>query len=81
MGYSMDFYKNLNGTSGVSRYQITPTSVLVEFKGGKVYEYSYESAGSYNIEKMKMNKKLNYMNLFIIFYIKFDYNDINFLIT
>lgn len=50
----MDFYKNLNGTSVISRYQIASTSVLVEFKGGKVYEYSYESAGSANIEKMKI---------------------------
>lgn len=46
----MDFYKNLNGASGISRYQIKKTSVLVEFKDGKVYEYSYESASSANIE-------------------------------
>lgn len=50
----MDFYKNLTGASGISRYQIKQTSVLVEFKGGKIYEYSYESAGSANIEKMKL---------------------------
>lgn len=50
----MYFYKNLNGNSGISRYQITQTSVLVEFRDGKVYEYSCESAGSANIEKMKV---------------------------
>ena len=51
----MNVYKNLNGNSGISRYQISQTSILVEFRGGKVYTYSYESAGSANIEQMKIH--------------------------
>jgi hypothetical protein len=49
----MDIYKNLSGSSGITRYQIEQTEIVIEFKGGKVYKWSYESAGRSNIEQMK----------------------------
>jgi hypothetical protein len=51
----METYKNLNGDSGVSRYEIRADSVAVEFiKGRKIYVYSYASAGAANVERMKL---------------------------
>ena len=49
----MQNYKNLGRDSGVSRYQIDQQSIIVEFSTGAAYEYTYASAGSYNIERMK----------------------------
>ncbi len=49
----MNNYKNLSGGSGITQYQIEQTEIAIEFKGGKVYRWSYESAGRSNIEQMK----------------------------
>lgn len=49
----MERYANLNGDSSVYAYQIGSTSIWVKFDSGKVYEYSYASAGSGNVETMK----------------------------
>ena len=54
----MENYKNLNGKSKISKYQIGSDSIIVEFKvpsrsGCTIYEYSYTSAGQSNIEHMK----------------------------
>lgn len=49
----MQTYANLSGNSPVVAYEIEPTRIRVMFKGGRVYSYSYESAGAGNIEHMK----------------------------
>ncbi len=49
----MERYKNLSGNSGVAAYEIATDSITVEFKDGHVYLYTYQSAGSENIERMK----------------------------
>lgn len=49
----MERYKNFRGDSGVSAYEIGAESITVKFSTGKVYLYTYKSAGSSNIEKMK----------------------------
>lgn len=49
----MERYKNLGGDSGVSGYKIGDDSITVQFSTGKVYLYTYRSAGSAHIEKMK----------------------------
>ena len=49
----MERYKNLGGNSGVSAYEIGTESITVKFSSGAVYLYTYKSAGSSNIEKMK----------------------------
>lgn len=50
----MERYKNLGGNSGVSAYKIGAKSITVQFSTGAVYLYTYRSAGSTNIEKMKL---------------------------
>jgi len=49
----MQSYKNLGGDSGVSAYEIGNDYIKVEFQGGALYLYNYNSAGSQHIETMK----------------------------
>jgi hypothetical protein len=49
----MERYANRSGDSGVSIYEIGNTHIWVGFNGGRVYEYTYASAGASNIEMMK----------------------------
>jgi hypothetical protein len=46
-------YGNRAGNSGVIAYAINPDSIAVQFADGKVYTYTYASAGKRNIEQMK----------------------------
>lgn len=50
----MQRYKNLGGDSGVSAYEIGAESITVRFSTGTLYRYTYRSAGSASIEKMKL---------------------------
>ncbi len=50
----MLLYQNQNGTSGVYAYEIGPDYINVQFSTGAIYAYTYQSAGSQNIEHMKM---------------------------
>ena len=38
-------------------YEIYPTSIIVYFKRGKPYSYSYNKAGQNNVETMKLLAK------------------------
>lgn len=49
----MENYANRNGDSGVATYEIGNNYILVGFIKGGVYEYTYGSAGSSNVETMK----------------------------
>jgi hypothetical protein len=52
--YCMEQYKHNNsGTSGVEFYEIENDDIIVQFVNGKIYRYTYESAGKENVEKMK----------------------------
>ena len=50
----MTAYKNAGGNSGVAAYEIGPDYIKVQFTTGKIYTYSYASAGRGNIEQMKI---------------------------
>lgn len=39
-------YRNFGGDSGVRFYEILKEAILVTFKDGSTYEYTYESAGA-----------------------------------
>lgn len=49
----MERYKNLGGDSGVVAYEICGDAIRVQFRDRWIYLYSYQSAGSDNIEHMK----------------------------
>lgn len=51
----MQRYRNLNGDSGVSAFEIGNNYIQVQFSGkARKYTYSYSKAGEYHVEQMKM---------------------------
>jgi len=53
---AMKPYADLDHDSGVEAFSYTEESIVVKFKSGtsRYYEYTYTSAGSSNVEQMKM---------------------------
>ena len=49
----MTKYKNLSTNSGVSEYEIQDEGIIVRFKTGSTYLYTYGSTKQNNIETMK----------------------------
>ena len=50
----MERYTDIDRDSGVVAYEIGDDFVRVQFHDGAVYLYTYDSAGSRNIEQMKL---------------------------
>ena len=46
-------YANLNGNSGVARYDVTAESITVEFSDGSAYLYDYNHTGRGAVDAMK----------------------------
>ncbi|PLY09981.1 MAG: hypothetical protein C0626_07265 [Arcobacter sp.] len=70
----MTTYKDINGDSGVLRYKINNDKIIVEFKGGSQYLYTYASAGQTHIEKMKvLAQNGDGLNSYINKYVKKQY--------
>lgn len=49
----MEKYSNRSGDSGVVRFEPGADSILVEFRGGRRYLYTYGSTGEGDVEAMK----------------------------
>lgn len=49
----MKNYKDLNNDSGISAYEYSDTSIFVQFKNGKIYEYLESKIGSSHLNIMK----------------------------
>jgi hypothetical protein len=47
-------YQDLSGGSGVAAYRIGHDSIVVRFKTGHGYLYTYASTGRSNVERMKL---------------------------
>ena len=70
----MEPYRNLGGDSGVESYEIGSDFIRVQFSDGSVYLYTYESAGSQNIEHMKqLAVNGQGLNSFINTTVRYDY--------
>lgn len=50
---AMRRYGNRSGNSGVVAYALGKDSITLKFEEGGVYEYTADSAGRTNIERMK----------------------------
>ena len=69
----MERYKNINGDSGVTGFEIGPDYIKVWFNNDW-YCYTYASAGSQNIEQMKnLAKAGDGLNSFINKHVRKDY--------
>lgn len=49
----MERYANRSGNSPITSYQIEADKIIVWFKGGKSYSYSYRKAERNHVETMK----------------------------
>ena len=68
-------YMNRGGNSGVRQYEIGDNYIKVGFSDGSIYEYTYASAGSTNIEHMKqLALRGQGLNGFINTTVKFKYS-------
>ena len=68
METGMQPYADINRDSGVKAYRIEDDSIIVKFKTGtnQNYEYTYSSAGSSDVERMKtLAKSGDGLNSFI----------------
>jgi hypothetical protein len=49
----MQPYATLSGDAGVTAYEIGADYILVQFRKGRTYRYSYARAGEHHVERMK----------------------------
>lgn len=49
----MEPYRNVEGNSDVTAYQVGPDYITLQFSDGSTYRYTYISAGQENVERMK----------------------------
>ena len=49
----MQRYRDSAGNSGISGYEVGPSSITVEFKDGHTYLYTYTVPGREEVEAMK----------------------------
>ncbi len=50
----MERYKGSDDESGIIAYECGNDYIRVQFSTGTIYRYTYKSAGSHNIERMKV---------------------------
>jgi hypothetical protein len=72
----MQWYKNLNGDSGVAAFEIGADYILVKFTGtSRTYRYSYLKAGKAHVEQMKiLAQNGRGLNAYINMHVKFKYD-------
>lgn len=70
----MERYQNFGGDSSAVAYEIGWDSIVVAFSDGSCYLYTYQSAGSDYIERMKeLAVAGRGLNRFINTYVKYGY--------
>lgn len=70
----MQNYKNAGGNSGVKSFSIGVDYIIVQFRTGNLYTYSYKSAGRDKVEEMKrLAIQGQGLNSYIIKYARMDY--------
>jgi hypothetical protein len=72
----MEEYLNNSGNSPIEYYEIKTQSIIIWFKGGKSYSYSYEGgAGKNNVEIMKeLAVSRSGLSVYITKNVRFDYD-------
>lgn len=50
----MKRYKNLQGNSGIMSYSIGRDSIVIAFRGGHTYKYTYAVTGKEHVQNMKL---------------------------
>ena len=70
----MDKYKNINGNSGITGYEIGKEYIIVQFQDKSVYTYDTRKPGKDEVDKMKEFALQGFgLNSFINRIVKSDY--------
>ncbi len=70
----MERYGNLDGNSSIREFDIGSDFIAVKFSDGKIYRYTYRSAGSDKVEEMKrLARQGAGLNSYIMRFAKYDY--------
>lgn len=71
----MERYLNRSGNSPITHFQIEDEIIIVWFKGGKSYSYSYPKAGKNHVETMKsLARSGSGLSAYITRNVRFDYD-------
>ena len=71
----MEQYSNRSGNSPITHFQIEDDRIIVWFKGGKSYSYSYSIAGKHYVEEMKaLAQSGSGLSAYITKNVKFSYD-------
>ena len=71
----MERYSNRRGNSPITDFQIEDERIIVWFKGGKSYSYSYRKAGRTHVEQMKiLARGGSGLSAYITQHVKFQYD-------
>lgn len=71
----MERYSNKRGNSPITHYQIENEKIIIWFIGGKSYTYSYNGAGKYHVEQMKiLAQKGSGLSAYVTQNVKFEYD-------
>lgn len=71
----MERYINRRGNSPITHFQIEDERIIVWFKGGKSYSYSYREAGRNHVEQMKiLARSGSCLSAHITQNVRFDYD-------
>jgi hypothetical protein len=71
----MERYLNQSGNSPIIGYQIENERIIIWFKGGKSYSYSYRKAGRNHVETMKyLARNGSGLSAYITRNVRFDYD-------
>ncbi len=71
----MERYANQRGNSPITHYQIENERIIVWFKGGKSYSYSYQKAGRIHVEMMKsLARRGSGLSAYITRNVRFEYD-------
>lgn len=72
----MPAYSNKRGNSPITNYEIHSDAIIVRFKGGNSYTYSYSgAAGKYHVDEMKALATTGAgLSAYITQNVKFDYD-------
>lgn len=64
-----------NSSSGIAAYEVGPDYIVVKFKTGSTYRYSYAKAGNNHVETMKrLARRGRGLNSYINRYVKHLYD-------
>lgn len=71
----MEQYANISGNSPITHYQIENDKIVIWFKGGRSYSYSYQKAGRKHVDTMKsLALSGSGLSAYITRNVRFDYD-------